>query len=101
MNDEQLIEAMMKAYYTPDERGEFVGMRAALAVVREQWGRDAERLRYVVANGFGDGYAGIPLDRYDYAMQCATEAGRKEPNDDDELNGARRLIDAARAQEKQ
>jgi hypothetical protein len=34
-------------------------------------------------------------------MQCASEAGRKEPNADDELNGARRLIDAARAQEKQ
>ena len=43
-----------------------------------------------------DGFVGVEADRYEFAMQAATEAGRDEPTDDDCLEGLRRLIDAAR-----
>ena len=41
-------------------------------------------------------------DKYDFALECMEEAGRSEPTIEDELNGVRRLIDAAiAAQTKQ
>ena len=43
-----------------------------------------------------EGFVGVEADRYEFAMQAATEAGRDEPTDDDCLEGLRRLIDAAR-----
>ena len=56
--------------------------------------RDGERLQFVMDDI--DGFVGVKLDRYDYAIQVATENGRSAPNAEDELNGIRRLIDAAR-----
>ncbi|WP_372362885.1 hypothetical protein ACCQ10_09320 [Xanthomonas sp. NCPPB 1325] len=54
--------------------------------------RDAERLMFCFE---ADGFVGVAKDRYEYAMDCAKEAGRDEPSAEDELNGVRRLIDAA------
>ena len=45
MNDDELIEAMLVATYDDGCPGAVDSMRAALAVVREHDGRDAERLR--------------------------------------------------------
>lgn len=42
-----------------------------------------------------DGYTTVEKDRYDYAIDCMEEKGRDEPSKEDELNGLRRLIDAA------
>lgn len=42
-----------------------------------------------------DGYTTVQKDKYDYAIDCMEEAGRDEPNSEDELNGLRRLIDDA------
>lgn len=56
---------------------------------------DAMRLRYLMDNEVLDGFAHIKPDRYDCASQCAEMAGRKEPNEDDELNGFRLMIDLA------
>ena len=57
---------------------------------------DTRRLRYLMNDG-PDGFAHVPMDRYDYAMQLAERSGREEPTDDDELNGFRLMIDAAMA----
>lgn len=53
--------------------------------------KDAARLMFACEF---DSYVGIEKDRYDYACDCMDEAGRDEPNEEDELNGLRRLIDA-------
>lgn len=62
-----------------------------------QWldAQDAVRLMFVMQDI--DGFEGIARDKYDYAQSCATENGRDEPIEADELNGLRRLIDAALA----
>jgi hypothetical protein len=57
---------------------------------------DTRRLRYLMENG-PDGFTHVAMDRYDYAMQRAEQAGRDEPNEEDEFNGFRLLIDAAMA----
>lgn len=54
--------------------------------------RDAERLMFAFE---ADGLVGVEKDRYEYAIECAQENGRDEPTAEDELNGVRRLIDAA------
>jgi len=54
--------------------------------------KDAARLMFACEF---DGYQNVKKDRYDYAEECMEEAGRDEPNAEDELNGLRRLIDAA------
>lgn len=54
--------------------------------------RDAERLMFACEF---DAYTTVSKDRYDYAIECAEEAGRDAPIKEDELNGLRRLIDAA------
>lgn len=56
---------------------------------------DAMRLRYLMDNEVLDGFAHVEPDRYECASQCAEMAGREEPNEDDELNGFRLLIDMA------
>ena len=53
--------------------------------------KDAARLMFACEF---DGYVGVEKDKYDYACECMDEAGRDEPNEEDELNGLRRLIDA-------
>lgn len=55
---------------------------------------DAERLLYMSKDM--DGFVHVARDKYEYAIECMQEAGRSEPTADDELNGLRRMIDAAR-----
>lgn len=61
---------------------------------------DTDRLRYCIQ--CFDGIEGVEWDRYDYAMdethrhgRVADSKGDIEPIPDDELNGFRRMIDAA------
>ena len=56
---------------------------------------DTARLRFLMIDGCVDGFGGIEKDRYEYAYEVAVEEGRDEPNEADELEGFRRLIDAA------
>ena len=56
---------------------------------------DAARLLYATKDF--DGYVHVMRDKYDFALECMEEAGRSEPTIEDELNGVRRLIDAALA----
>jgi len=56
---------------------------------------DTRRLRFLMNDSCIDGFVHVALDRYEYAMQCAEQAGRDEPNEADEFNGFRLLIDAA------
>ena len=42
-----------------------------------------------------DGFSGVEKDRYDFASDVAEEKGHEEPSTDDELEGFRRLVDAA------
>lgn len=72
-------------------------LRALLALATQQpqgVPEDAQRLMFVFC---ADAFVNVYKDRYDYAVECAEEAGRDEPNAEDELNGVRRLIDAAMA----
>ena len=55
--------------------------------------KDAARLLYATKDF--DGYVHVKRDKYDFALECMEEAGRNEPTIEDELNGVRRLIDAA------
>ncbi len=57
---------------------------------------DTARLRYMMEEG-PDGFMHVTKDRYDYATEVATENGREEPNEADELEGYRRMIDCAMA----
>ena len=56
---------------------------------------DTARLKFIMNESCFDGFVGIEKDRYEYACDVAAEEGRDEPNGDDELEGFRRLIDAA------
>ncbi|WP_423933250.1 hypothetical protein [Comamonas sp. 23] len=56
---------------------------------------DAARLMFVMQDA--DGFVNVEKDKYDFAIECAGEAGREEPTEADELNGVRRLLDAAMA----
>lgn len=58
---------------------------------------DADRLMFVFEV---DGFVHVEKDRYDYAMDVAEENGRDEPSAHDELEGVRRLIDAAMSEEQ-
>lgn len=58
---------------------------------------DAERLMYMSRDM--DGFVHVARDKYEYAIECMQEAGRTEPTFDDELNGLRRMIDAARKEQ--
>ena len=55
---------------------------------------DSTRLAYLMKDGC-DGFFHVKKDRYEYAMEQAEAAGRDEPNEEDELNGFRLLIDEA------
>ena len=55
--------------------------------------KDAARLLYATKDY--DGFVHVERDKYDFILECMEEAGRSEPTDEDELNGVRRLIDAA------
>lgn len=55
--------------------------------------KDAARLMFAMQDF--DGFVGVKKDKYDFAIECAEENGRDEPTSEDEINGVRRLIDAA------
>ena len=55
--------------------------------------KDAARLLYATKDY--DGYVHVKRDKYEFTLECMEEAGRSEPTIEDELNGVRRLIDAA------
>jgi len=42
-----------------------------------------------------DGLVGVKADRYQYAAEVASEHGREEPTERDEVDGFRRMIDCA------
>lgn len=65
---------------------------AKLLDYAEELEKDSARLWFAC---IFDGYSTVEEDRYDFAEYCAHENGRDEPNKEDELNGLRRLIDAA------
>lgn len=56
---------------------------------------DTARLKFLMTDGCVEGFVGLEKDRYEFAYDVAVEEGREEPNDADELEGFRRLIDAA------
>ena len=56
---------------------------------------DTARLRFLMADGCVEGFVGVEKDRHEYAYDVSVEEGREEPNGADELEGFRRLIDAA------
>jgi hypothetical protein len=56
---------------------------------------DAERLKYIAAEGSFDGFVHVDKDRHEYAADVAEENGREEANAEDEYEGFLRLIDAA------
>jgi len=60
------------------------------------WKKDAERLLFVCKDF--DGFENVIGDKYDFAMGEAIFNSREEPTPEDELNGLRRMIDAARSQ---
>jgi hypothetical protein len=59
--------------------------------------KDAARLLYATKDY--DGFVHVKRDKYEFTLECMEEAGRNEPTIEDELNGVRRLIDAAIAAE--
>ena len=62
---------------------------------RAMYKEDAERLAFAMQDI--DGFVGVEPDKYDFAMRVAIEMGHDEPTREDELEGLRRLIDAARS----
>lgn len=54
---------------------------------------DTARLAFLITEI--EGFCGVEKDRYDFASDVAAEEGREEPTAADELEGFRRLIDAA------
>ena len=56
---------------------------------------DADRLRWLMSHCGLDRINGLMMDRHEYASFEAETHGREEPNADDELDGFRRMIDAA------
>lgn len=67
-------------------------VESKLREILQEYSKDGERLLFACEF---DGYTTVEKDRYDYAIDCMEENGRDEPNKEDELNGLRRLIDAA------
>ena len=81
-----------------DRIAELEAQLEAVGAGGAQDSEDAARLLF--ASEF-DGFDGDPKDKYDHAMDVASENGREEPTPDDELNGLRRLIDGAMARARQ
>jgi hypothetical protein len=66
---------------------------AAAATQAQEDALDAARLLYATKDY--DGFVHVKRDKYEFTLECMEEAGRSEPTIEDELNGVRRLIDAA------
>ena len=58
---------------------------------------DARRLRYLMDICMVESFEGFSKDRYDYAFDEAKRQGREKPNEIDELNGFRQMIDDSMA----
>jgi hypothetical protein len=56
---------------------------------------DTKRLKFLMDNCYIEGFINVAKDRYEYSYEVASEEGRDEPNEADELEGFRRLIDAS------
>ena len=56
---------------------------------------DAERILFLMESI--DAFANVPGDKHYFACEVAAKNGRTEPNSQDQLAGARILIDAARS----
>lgn len=56
---------------------------------------DTERLKFIMKESGIEGFIGVAKDRYEYALDIAIERGRDEPNERDEMDGFRMLIDEA------
>ena len=74
--------------------------KAKLSAVSNAAARESLRLRFLMKAELLDGFVSVPMDRYEYACEVAQERGHDEPTEDDELEGFRRLIDAAIAKEQ-
>lgn len=68
-----------------------------LREILQEYSKDSKRLMFACEF---DGYTTVEKDRYDYAIESMKENGRDEANEEDELNGLRRLIDAAMKEKK-
>ena len=99
---EEILEAFIAQYGAEPHQVEQVEQRMEDGSVRwfirvsDTERPDTRRLRYLMQDG-PDGFVHLEKDRYDLAMELAEQAGRSEPNEMDELNGFRLLIDAAMA----
>ena len=67
-------------------------VESKLREVLKEYSKDSKRLMFACEF---DGYVTVEKDRYDYAIDCMEESSRNEPNEEDELNGLRRLVDVA------
>lgn len=54
---------------------------------------DEQRLKFIMQDV--ESYFKVALDRHEYASLVAEESGRVEPNEEDELEGFRRMVDEA------
>lgn len=54
---------------------------------------DEQRLQFLMQDV--ESFFKVALDRYEYASLVAEESGRVEPNEEDELEGFRRMVDEA------
>ena len=61
---------------------------------------DTRRLRYLMDDCLVDSFDGLSKDRYDYAFDEAKKQGRDKPNEQDELNGFRQMIDDSMAHDQ-
>ena len=59
-----------------------------------------QRLKFLMEAADIESFFRVPMDRYEYAADVAVEHGREEPNEDDEYEGFRRMLDEAMVQHK-
>ena len=58
---------------------------------------DTDRLRFLMASANSVYFYGLPFDHAGYTAQYAAEQEHETPTPEDELEGYRRMIDAAAA----
>lgn len=83
---------MGPTWATPKEVLSLIAEIERLREEVEELRKDGERLIYATKDY--DGFVHVKKDKWDYALECAIENNR-DPKCEDELNGVRRLIDAA------
>ena len=98
-DDGRVVNAQTKLSGMPTAARDAYHIPQYAAQINDAAARDALRLRFVMECGAIEGFFGVDMDRYEYACEVAQEHGRDEPNEDDELEGFRRLIDTAIAKD--